>query len=400
MTTHLNIPIDQGGGWIISLLDAMRDHSEVELGIVCSSSSFERTEVFSENGARYFCISHRPPTNSAPARIANHLYYSYFEDQALTDKYLRAFDDFKPDLIHFHGSEHSYGLIADKVAMPCVLSLQGILSEYYKVYFGRLGSFRRLTFVNEMFGYVRMRLRARQERKIFRRVKHFLGRTEWDRACVEKYSLQGKYYWGGELIRPEFFEYHWDISKKTDRRIVAIVSCLPYKGIDVLLNAVARLQIRFPDVSLHIGGNIPFSGFGAYLRNMADELGIRNKVTFLGKLDALQIVGELEGAHVFVLPSFLENSPNSLAEAQLIGTPIVATNAGGVSSMLDDGKTGLLCPVNDDKIMADKICRFFDDDLLAQTCSDQSRLVSRERHNSPNIINSLLDVYQKLAKGS
>jgi len=67
----------------------------------------------------------------------------------------------------------------------------------------------------------------------------------------------------------------------------------------------------------------------------------------LGALNAQQMTEELAMSHVFVSPSFIDNSPNAVSEAQLIGMPVISTYTGGVPSLIEEGQTGLFFQTGD-----------------------------------------------------
>jgi L-malate glycosyltransferase len=130
------------------------------------------------------------------------------------------------------------------------------------------------------------------------------------------------------------------------------------------------------------------------------RLKLKEKVEFLGQLDSAQIVDELKKARVFVLPSFIENSPNSLAEAQLVGTPSVASFAGGVSDMIIHGETGLVYPAGDAEALARQIECIMTDDALAVRLSVNSRRASQKRHAPAAITDNLLKAYAEILKSN
>jgi glycosyltransferase involved in cell wall biosynthesis len=171
---------------------------------------------------------------------------------------------------------------------------------------------------------------------------------------------------------------------------------LPYKGIDTLLEAVAILRYSYPGVRLTVNGNIPLQGYGGFLRRKVRASGIEENVSFSGWRPAEKIAEELAHAHVYVIPSFIENSPNSLAEAQLVGTPVVASYTGGIPSMVSDKGTGLLFPPGDAEFCATQIKRMFEDNELALQCSEKGRQVAFARHNSKNVAVTLVDLYKEI----
>jgi glycosyltransferase involved in cell wall biosynthesis len=105
-------------------------------------------------------------------------------------------------------------------------------------------------------------------------------------------------------------------------------------------------------------------------------------VTFLGFLDAAAMAAELAAAHVFVSASHIDNNPNSVGEAQAVGTPIVASYVGGVPEMLDDGRAGLLFPAGDAEMLTWRVAQLFRDDSLAESLSVSGMTRPRSWTNS------------------
>ena len=99
---------------------------------------------------------------------------------------------------------------------------------------------------------------------------------------------------------------------------------------------------------------------------------------------------------VFTITSYIENSPNSLAEAMLSGLPCVASYVGGIPSMVDGGLTGLLYPVEEVPVLADRIRRIFLDDQLAMQLGENARRIALERHDPAAVVDQLLAAYNKI----
>ena len=105
-------------------------------------------------------------------------------------------------------------------------------------------------------------------------------------------------------------------------------------------------------------------------------------------------------ANVYVLPSSVENSPNSLGEAMLLGVPCIASYAGGIPSMAEDKKEARLVPACDVDALASAIAGIFDDDiyagLLGENAAARAKLTFDREANS----RMLKWIYEEVAKNS
>ena len=127
------------------------------------------------------------------------------------------------------------------------------------------------------------------------------------------------------------------------------------KGFDILLKAFSIVNNVFPDVVLEIVGDGPLK---KELEAYAIELGIRDKVRFLGLLNNKTVLDKIGGWSVFVLTSRWEGFGIVLLEAMAMKKPIVATDVEGIPEVVKDGETGFLCSKDDAQEIAERIIWF------------------------------------------
>lgn len=99
------------------------------------------------------------------------------------------------------------------------------------------------------------------------------------------------------------------------------------------------------------------------------------------------------------MPSMIENSPNSIGEAMILGVPVVAANVGGIPSIMDNGTEGYLYPSNDVQKLSEAVCRIFESDELALKFSDNGRKRAEKLYDKRTNIERLLKIYTQIAGG-
>jgi len=160
------------------------------------------------------------------------------------------------------------------------------------------------------------------------------------------------------------------------------------KAFDVLIDGLVRL----PEAYLWIGG------VGALERDLADQaarLGVIGRVRFIGWRDDVPAL--LAAADVFVCSSRIEPFGNIILEAWAHRTPIVSTTASGPASLIKEGRSGLLAPIDDAEALAAAIRRIVDDDELAARLIDGGRAAFEADYTEAAIIRRYLDFYQRIA---
>jgi colanic acid/amylovoran biosynthesis glycosyltransferase len=161
------------------------------------------------------------------------------------------------------------------------------------------------------------------------------------------------------------------------------------KAPDLTLQAFVRMARTRPGVRLRL------VGFGPLLepcRNLATELGVTDKVTFLGMCTPSQVEEEMRSARCFVQHSVvapdgdMEGTPVSVLEAGASGLPVVATRHGGIPDVVLDGETGFLVGERDVDAMAESMGRLADDPDLAGALGQAGRQRIATEYSLPDRI--------------
>ncbi|GAA4742043.1 glycosyltransferase [Modestobacter marinus] len=141
--------------------------------------------------------------------------------------------------------------------------------------------------------------------------------------------------------------------------IVYVGAIYERKGVDVLLKAMQRIREAVPGAHLYLVGNRD----NPAMERLATDLGLDDVVTWVGFSPDPRAY--MKAASVFVLPSRAEGFGNVLTEARSTGTPIVASNVGGIPEALSNGKAGLLVEPEDEEGLAQAIVSVLTEDELA-----------------------------------
>ena len=135
------------------------------------------------------------------------------------------------------------------------------------------------------------------------------------------------------------------------------------------------------------------SAYGKYLKKLISSNKLRKKVTMVGTLSCEEMKSRFLKSSIFVCPSVVENSPNSLGEAMLLGVPVVAANAGGIPDMIVDGRDGIIFDNMDYRKLADAILQMWDEPVIAAVYGDNASKHAAETHNADANYKRLLEIY-------
>lgn len=391
--------LKSSGGWMLGAAEALLKYHSVDLYIATVTKSINEFKVIQGENVTYYIL---------PYGNGNLSYNSEYE---LYWKKVQKI--VQPDIVHIHGTEFTHGLAYIKScgSSNVVVSIQGlksVIADYYYSGITLTDVFRNITFRDLLRGSIIAQQKAfrnysRYEVEIIRNVNNIIGRTSWDKAHVLAVNPHVHYHLCNETLRKEFYDgSEWDYATCTKYSIFLSQASNPIKGFHQVLKAMPLILRDYPDATIRIAGNnltafktlkdkIRLSGYGKFIRNLIQEYGIENRITYVGNLNATEMKLEYLRANVFICPSSIENSPNSLGEAQILGTPCVASYVGGIPDMMIGNEENLY-RFEDIEMLAYKVNSVF----ASGECQKNMTGIASIRHDPQINSDKLYKIYQSI----
>ena len=379
------------GGWMHQTLNYIKNSIELYVA-ACVSEKYDWIEINSVN-------------------------YCGFTPEIDEVDFERIIESIDPDCIHIWGSEYNHSYYVTKAArnlskIECtVLSIQGLVSVYAEHYYDGLPPelIHRIT-LKEFFGRRNiaqekkmMELQGQTEISTFQMLENCIGRTDWDYACAKQMNPQIEYHFCGEILRESFYVNRWKYEECDKEVIFFSQAHYPIKGLHIMLRALPIIKEYYQAVVLRIVGNNPQkkaifkrSSYEKYICNLIHDNDLSNSIEWLGQLSENEMMLNYKKANVFVCSSSIENSSNSIGEAMLVGTPIVASDVGGIKSFMEHEKEGMLYHSTAVYMLADNVIRIFNSRSLAIQLGNNAHERAKKYHCIEDNLQRLIKIYNKL----
>ncbi len=400
-TKKLGLPAFSGG-WLSSLELALNKQPGIELAI-CFYTTKEIVP-FEYNGTRFYPVCREAKTSKLSRWLTKLSGNVLKGDAKELEKLKQVVMNFQPDIIHVHGTEENFGLLTQHGKVPLVISLQGVLTAYAACYFNgiplsvcnaheRLSN--RLSLDTFKAKYKVFLQKAERERTMLRDVKHIFGRTDWDKNQASLLAPNAKYHVSNEILRPAFYEAEPKRHAfKQPLQIITTAGDSLYKGFETIVDACEYLkqhQIEFEWKVIGLSSASETVKLVSKWKKI-DNLNIR----FCGQKSDEEIASMMQASDIYVQCSHIENSPNSLCEAMLMGMPIVASAAGGTASLADHNKEALLYEPGDAKTLVEHVLYLKNNEAAAESIRAAARKKALLRHDKTNIVNELIGAYKAI----
>lgn len=436
----LNLPYSNREGWLSGIFERVRKkEAPFTLAICFPMGDGELAKL--EGGQFTVLGSARAAEKEREGRypvrrfsVQDVVCYAFSEDLSKPEIYdtrieedIRlVIEDFAPDLLHIFGTEFPHTLAAVRAFRrpgKTLVGIQGLCGEIAKVYMAGLPEkvqnsvtfrdlVRRDSIRQQQEKFVR---RGENEAKAILSCGNITGRTGFDREGTAKINPDARYYFMNETMRQEFYRGSWRLAVCREHSIFLGQGDYPLKGMHFVLEAMAVLLPKYPDIRLYVAGNsilghsslkekLKVCAYGKYLLQLIKKYGLEDKIVLTGKLNAEEMKEQFLNSSVFLCASVLENSPNTIGEAQLLGVPVAASMAGGIPDMIEDGKDGLLFPPGDVEKMAEKIEALWDRTVdeggfcLAERISEEAAKRAGIRHDGECNYLRLLEIYDAIGE--
>lgn len=409
---QLGVSYSNREGWLSGLLDRViqEQGNRIELGIAFPTGEemgdLKRTMQLNESTSCR-CYGFAEDTETPEVY-----------DPSLEKRFEEILADFQPDILHVFGTEFPHALACIKVyGRPerTLVGIQGLCGAIAEKYMADLPAKvqRQVT--------LRDRIREdslKQQQKKFKKrgehekaalliAGHIAGRTDFDREQTARINPSAQYHYLNETLRGIFYHDRWKRTACEQYSIFLSQGDYPLKGFHYLLQALPKVLEQFPDTHVYVAGSniievgtfkdrLKLSAYGKYIRKLIKESKLSGHITMLGRLDAEEMKEQYLRCHLFVLPSALENSPNSLGEAMMLGMPCVAADVGGVHNLLTDGGDGMLYPAGDVGALSDRIIEIFTKEAIVERFSDNARKHARVNHDTDQAYYRLIHIYREM----
>jgi len=412
VAAELNIPASNKEGWLSGICSAVAGEQDFELHICFPMDSSHNGFRLNKNGIYY---------------------YGFYEDTAHPEKYDEGLEDrlkaicseVKPDVVHIFGTEYPHTLAMCRVMKnepkKLLVGIQGILYEYEKKYMADIPNrvIRRKTFRDIVrkdtleMQRRKFELRAKNEIEAVRIAGNLTGRTPFDRAFHDEFSPDSKYYFMNETLRTIFYEGKWSEDNIEPHSVFLSQANYPIKGGHYFFEAMPAILEKYPDTKVYIAGDnitkhssvkerIKLSSYGKYLLELIKNNNLEDKIVFVGNVNAEAIKARLLKSNVFACVSSIENSPNSLGEAMLLGVPCITADVGGISGIFNADEDGIMYRVEDatdiPKAISDAVIRLFDDREYAMSFGKRASEHARVTHDPTVNYNRLLEIYRDISE--
>ncbi|EKB49151.1 glycosyltransferase family 4 protein [Cecembia lonarensis] len=390
------------GGWMSALNEIMKN--KVDLHIAFHYPY--KKDLFEYRGTKYYPVY----TGNILYNLIKSRFFIDVPDDKYLDFYLNVINEVKPDIIHIHGTENSFLCILGHIKIPAIVSIQGnvtvlnhkFFSGFNGKFLNRLNSTSLKEFILGPKSFKRSKnflsKMTQIEQKRMKDVQYIIGRTDWDYRITRVLSPNSKYFKGEELLREAFYSNKWDNLYQNEGKLIIFTTNSDnyFKGIETVFHSITLLQKIGIDIEWRIAGIKDNSLIVSICRSFLGSSFPKSGYKLLGPLDEESLVQELLAAHMYVMPSHIENSPNNLCEAMILGMPCIATFAGGTSSLLKDGEEGILIQDGDPWAMAGSIIELKNDYDKALSIGNNARRRALIRHDKELVLEQYLSVYNSI----
>lgn len=394
-----------GGGWIASLERIVSKSTEITLGIAFIHTRFiPQEKIKKENNTIYYPMYiKRSWWEKQRDRFS-----SYDKDKKIIKKSIHVINDFKPDIIHIFGSEWCFGMLYMYTNCPIVIHMQGCWNSILNAQFPPGFSYtdellKRIINPKSLILYILAnklaRERAKREKEILKNTHYFMGRTRWDYALTRLYAPKSIYFHCEEALRTDFIQSTQKWKPHHNRNKITFVTTGGgnyLKGYDLVLKTANVLK---ENVNWNFEWNLLGPTYSE-LKYMEKKLGITLEsvnVIAHGKKTSEEIKKALLESDIYIHTSYIDNSPNSICEAQYLGLPVISTNVGGIISLFDKKYDyDLLVPTNDPYYLAQKIIDTVFNFNKCEQLSFLNQSIAKNRHSDENIFKEIISIYKKI----
>lgn len=392
------------GSWLQPLAERLQKTGKVQIVNICRANV---ASVIKENDGRI--IQYVLPIRKAQK-------YGHVPDKLTISEIIDIVSLEQPDLIHIWGTESIWAYMNPILSksFKTIIDIQGLIAPYSDYYYGGLTNreifqsihLKELLMPTRTLYYKRkiFKDRGKQETKYLQTFTNISVQSNWVKNYIRFVAPHSKIYSTRIILRDGFYKAQpWTYKENKESPIIysSCAAAVPYKGMHILIKAISLLKKKYPNIQLHLAGQINvgsrlIDGYSIYINKLVRKLGLRDNVYFLGSIDEDNIINELQKCNVCVVPSFIETYCLAFAESMIIGVPTVISYAGALPEFAEYNKDALFYNSIDYYTLAGYIDELIQNRELAQMISTNCRTKRFIENNQQMVVDNQLSIYQSI----
>lgn len=376
----------EGGGAEneVLLLKQTMEQNGHEVKVLSSDIGRDRPDFFADHTFKRILNS----------GVSRYFYHVFNPHSYLALRRLRR--DFQPDIVHLHTmGQPSPSILYLLRRTPTILTVHGpeeftrwllpwcLPSTDYR---GDDHDLRELRLVGKLHYFYHRRISDPIYRLGLRNVDIVVAVSEYIRRMLAVEGIKSIAIPNGITL----FPYS---ESRAGHRLLCVGRLEKYKGLEHVIRALPAILKRYPDTHLEVVGEGPDE---ERLRGITTELGIQDSVSFTGNLPHVKLLEHYQAASLFVMPAVMPEAFGKVGvEAMSTGTPVIASNIGGITDWLQTGRNGRLTSPGDTSQIADGIIELFSDSALLRQMGKTARTTA-ERYNVDRHTTDIEQLYRHL----
>lgn len=293
-----------------------------------------------------------------------------------------------PDVCHIHGtgafSKEMYFALQQH-GIKTIVTVHGLLHEEKKQALFRKPSLK---------GLYQLVIQSRDERELLNAVSRVIVDTAYVEDMLRSYGL--KHVPEMHVIPQGIDETYYTINCNPDNNVILSVGAIgPRKGHAYTIDMFNQLRAKGINVKLRIVGALTDKTYYELLQKKITDSQYCADISLEANLPREELLKAYASAKLFVLHSREESQGIVFAEAMATGLPVVATKIGGIPYVVEDGKSGLLCPYGDVDSMTEMVAKLMKDEKLWKEYSDAAREIAKN-YSWVDIADTIVRLYNAL----
>ncbi|MEN6356682.1 MAG: glycosyltransferase family 4 protein [Armatimonadota bacterium] len=283
-----------------------------------------------------------------------------------------------PDIVHVH-TTLNYARAALERGYPSILAIRGI--------------HRRETPFQKGLSRLQFMLGDLYENDAIRRAKHLVFLNRYTMNTVHDLVGDAEVRYIDNPADDSFFDIP---NSEEDGRVLVLGMIRRLKGQEYAIRAVAKLRARGIRTSLYCVGPVQDADYDKEIRNLIRNENVEDCVYLPGNANRAQAQMQLSKAQILLVPSMVENAPLVISEGMAAGKAIIATPAGGITEMIDNGRDGIIVPFADSDAMADSIQSLLSDPKKRASICTEARRTAEKRFRLSVSVEKTLNYYRSM----